>query len=164
MRIQKTDLFPKDFRFQLTKQDVEDMVLSQTIPSKSTFGGHLPYAFTEEGLYRSRGKLMTKCHKANFASATILTKSDMAKQVHFHIVKTFAKLRQISKNLQTIVKTDDKLKQKKLIKNSNELLNEVIEADIVEEKSLKSNVKKVKDEFEINLGVIKFKRTIENKD
>jgi len=60
------DLFPDDFRFQLTKQDVEYMVLSQTIPSKSYFGGHLPYAFTEEGLYMV---------------ATIL-RSDMAKQVH----------------------------------------------------------------------------------
>lgn len=143
----REDLFPQEFRFQLNEQQINEMVSHSVIPSKSLFGGHSPYVFTEEGLYML---------------ATVL-KSNRAKLIHLHIVETFAKLRKISKNLQLIVQTENSKDQQKLIKTSNELLNEVIDADIIEEKKLDSTVKKVKDEFEINLGVIKFKRTIENK-
>ena len=143
----REDLFPEKYRFQLNEKQVNEMVSHSVIPSKSSFGGHNPYVFTEEGLYML---------------ATVL-KSDRAKLIHFHIVETFAKIREISKNLQLIVQTENSKDQKKLIKTSNNLLNEVIDADIIEEKKLDSNVKKVKYVFEINLGVIKFKRTIENK-
>lgn len=123
----------------------------ENISSLNTHGGarHTPYVYTEKGLYMI---------------ATILTKNERAKEIHFHIIETFSKIKQISRNLQTIVKTEVEQEQKKLMESSNKLLNEVIDADIIEEKKLNSNVKKVKDEFEINLGVIKFKRTIENKD
>lgn len=145
----REDLFPIDFRFQLTDLETKNLK-SQGVISSDTHGGSRknPYVYTEEGLYML---------------ATVL-KSDRAKLVHFNIVKTFSKIRQISKNLRKMVSIDGKEKQNELISRSNHLLNEVIEADIIEKKKLDSNIKKVKDEFEINLGVIKFKRTIENKD
>ena len=142
------ELFPEEFRFKLTDKDVEKMVSSQMIPSKSVFGGHLPYVFTEEGLYMV---------------ATIL-RSELAKEVHFHIVKTFSKLRKISKNIKEVIEIDNPQKQTELIQQSNELLHQVIDTEIVEEKALDKKVKKVTDEIEINLGILKFKRTIENKD
>jgi len=44
------DRFPKDFMFQLTNKEVESLVSQNVIPSKSYFGGSLPYAFTEHGV------------------------------------------------------------------------------------------------------------------
>lgn len=129
------NLFPKEYRFQLTKEGR---------------GGnrYLPYVYTEKGLYML---------------ATILSKSDKAKTIHFHIIETFSKLRKISKNLQLITQTSNQEEQKQLIKKSNQILNEVIDTEIIEEKTLDKNVQEIKDEYEINLGVLKFKRTIVNK-
>lgn len=44
------DRFPGDFMFQLTNAEVEALVSQSVIPSKSYFGGALPYAFTEHGV------------------------------------------------------------------------------------------------------------------
>jgi hypothetical protein len=44
------DRFPKDFMFQLTNKEVDQLVSQNVIPSKSYFGGALPYAFTEHGV------------------------------------------------------------------------------------------------------------------
>lgn len=107
-----------------------------------------PYVFTEQGLYMV---------------ATIL-QSERAKQVHFHIIEIFTKIRKISKNIKEVVQIDNPKNQKELIKQSNKLLHDVIDTEIVEEKILDKKVKKVTDEIEINLGILKFKRTIENKD
>jgi len=41
--------FPENFMFQLTEQEIEDMVSQNAIPSKQVLGGALPYAFTEHG-------------------------------------------------------------------------------------------------------------------
>jgi len=95
--------------------------------------------------------------------ATIL-QSERAKQVHFHIIEIFTKIRKISKNIKEVVQIDNPKNQKELIKQSNKLLHDVIDTEIVEEKILDKKVKKVTDEIEINLGILKFKRTIENKD
>ncbi|MBR2802902.1 MAG: ORF6N domain-containing protein [Erysipelotrichaceae bacterium] len=51
--------FDEDFRFQLTRQEVEDLVRSKNLTSRnSSFfqgqsGGsrYLPYVFTEQGIY-----------------------------------------------------------------------------------------------------------------
>ncbi|MGV8878082.1 MAG: ORF6N domain-containing protein [Sphingobacteriaceae bacterium] len=42
--------FPQNFMFQLTEQEVEDMVSQNAIPSRQVLGGTLPYAFTEHGI------------------------------------------------------------------------------------------------------------------
>ncbi len=42
--------FPENFMFQLTLDEVETMVSQNAIPSKQHLGGHLPYAFTEQGV------------------------------------------------------------------------------------------------------------------
>ncbi|WP_026769835.1 ORF6N domain-containing protein [Asinibacterium sp. OR53] len=39
--------FPQNFMFQLTDQEVENMVSQNAIPSKQLLGGSLPHAFTE---------------------------------------------------------------------------------------------------------------------
>ncbi|HEX3024614.1 MAG TPA: ORF6N domain-containing protein [Chitinophagaceae bacterium] len=72
--------FPKDFMFQLTKSEVETLVSQFVIPSKSYFGGALPYAFTEHGVTML---------------ASIL-KSDKAVQMNIAVVRAFVSLRQIA--------------------------------------------------------------------
>ncbi len=42
--------FPPDFMFQLNRKEVEFLVSQNAIPSKKHLGGHLPYAFTEQGV------------------------------------------------------------------------------------------------------------------
>ncbi len=45
-----SDRFPADFMFELKEKEVDNMVSQNVIPSKSYFGGALPYAFTEQGV------------------------------------------------------------------------------------------------------------------
>ncbi|PKN00585.1 MAG: hypothetical protein CVU78_00485 [Elusimicrobia bacterium HGW-Elusimicrobia-2] len=42
--------FPDDFMFALNDKEVKDLVCHFGIPSKSYFGGALPFAFTEQGV------------------------------------------------------------------------------------------------------------------
>ena len=69
----------ENFMMQLTKQEIEDMVSQNAIPSKGHLGGALPYAFTEHGV------LML---------ANVL-KSERAVQVSIKIIELFVKLREI---------------------------------------------------------------------
>ena len=39
--------FPENFMFQLTEEEVDDLILKQIIISKKQMGDTLPYAFTE---------------------------------------------------------------------------------------------------------------------
>lgn len=139
--------FPSSYMIETTKEEMVNLIFQNGI---SSHGGRRkpPKLFTEEGLYMV---------------ATVL-KTEKATQATFAIIETFKKIRQISKNLQSIVKTDNISQQENLIENSNKLLNEVIEADIIEEGKLEKKVKKITDQFEINLGVVKFKRVIENQN
>jgi hypothetical protein len=45
-----SERFPVNFMFQLTEEEVEEMVSQFAIPSKKHLGGYLPYAFTEHGI------------------------------------------------------------------------------------------------------------------
>jgi hypothetical protein len=44
------DLFPEDFMFVLTQQEIEAVVSQSVIPSKKHLGGSIPFAFTETGV------------------------------------------------------------------------------------------------------------------
>jgi len=80
--------FPTDFLFTLTENEIESMVSQSVIPSKKYFGGALPYAFTEQGVYML---------------ATVL-KSDVAIDVNIAIMRTFTKLREFSKHYNALAK------------------------------------------------------------
>lgn len=62
--------FPKDFFFQLTKGEAERLVSQNVIPSRRSFGGSLPYAFTQEGVamlsrpYKPSGSTSERRHHA----------------------------------------------------------------------------------------------------
>ncbi len=95
-----------------------------------------PRAFTERGLYMI---------------ATIL-KSKKARETTFSIIETFAKAKEIARNIEAIHKETDSQKQKGLIQRTGELLSDLIvdEADTLETES----------SIELNLMAIKFKHTV----
>lgn len=74
------DRFPKDFMFELTKQEFE-ILRSQIVTSKDGRGGtrYLPMAFTEQGV----------------AMLSSVLNSDRAIKVNIQIIRVFTKLRQV---------------------------------------------------------------------
>ena len=51
------DRFPKDFMFELSEKEIEDMVSQNVIPNKGVLGGATPFAFTQEGVAMLSGLL-----------------------------------------------------------------------------------------------------------
>lgn len=95
--------FPRHFMFQLTEQEVEIMVSQNAIPSKSSLGGTLPYAFTEHGV------LML---------ANVL-KSEQAVQVSIRIIELFVKLREMLVSHTELKLEIEKIKKKVDNQNKN---------------------------------------------
>ena len=69
--------FPEDFMFELDETEVQKLVSQIVIPSKSYFGGALPFAFTEQGVAMLSGIL----------------KSRKAIQVNIAIMRAFVEFR-----------------------------------------------------------------------
>jgi hypothetical protein len=81
--------FPKDFMFQLTKEEFKNWK-SQIVISNSDIMGlrKMPHAFTEEGIYML---------------ATVLN-SSVAVETNIAIIRTFKKLREFSKHYNALAK------------------------------------------------------------
>lgn len=137
--------FPEDYAYQLTEEDLDMLVSQNVTPSKKVFGGSLPYVFTKKGLYMV---------------ATIL-KSHKATEATFIIIETFAKVKELSRNINCIMKTTDEETQKELANKSNRILEEIIEiepdtlADDEEGETVETTTK-----FEFNLGFAKVSRSV----
>lgn len=71
--------FPEDFMFVLTESEADLLVSQNVIPHKKYLGGHLPYAFTEQGV----------------AMLSSVLKSKRAIQVNIEIMRAFIKLKEI---------------------------------------------------------------------
>lgn len=74
--------FPVDFMFILSEVEINQMVSQFVIPSKSYFGGSLPFAFTEQGI----------------AMLSSILKSDKAIEINISIIRTFVTIRQFALN------------------------------------------------------------------
>jgi len=68
-----------NFIFQLSDEEVEDMVSQNAIPSKQSLGGTLPYAFTEHGILMLSNVL----------------KNERAIQMSIRIIEIFVRLREM---------------------------------------------------------------------
>ena len=73
------DLFPDDFMFVLTDEEVDVMVSQNVIPSKQHLGGAQPFAFAETGV----------------AMLSSVLKSKRAKEMNIAIMRSFVKMRKI---------------------------------------------------------------------
>ena len=73
--------FPEDFVFQLNSEEVLYMVSQNAIPSSQVLGGHLPYAFTEQGV--AAVSAVIKNERAAYVSTQIF-RAFVAMRRHFH--------------------------------------------------------------------------------
>jgi len=97
--------FPRDYAFQLSDQELALMGSQNVTPSKQQYGGTNPWVFTEKGLYMV---------------ATIL-KSKNALNATFVIIETFAKIKELSSNINSIMQTTDKKLQHYFAQKSNKI-------------------------------------------
>ncbi len=138
------DKFPQGYIFELDKKEFE-ILRGKFSTAKFAKTRTLPKAFTEKGLYML---------------ATIL-KSEVATEATLQIIETFAKIKELSRNINDIMKTTDENTQKELAQKSNKILEEIIdiEPDIFEDDE-DGEVIETTTKFEFNLGFAKVSRSI----
>ncbi len=88
--------FPAEFMLKLSMQEVERLVSHFVIPSKQSLGGHLPYAFTEQGV----------------AMLSSVLKSKRAIQVNIQIMKTFIRLKEMILGYKELKQKIEEIEQK----------------------------------------------------
>ena len=130
--------FPNSYIIELTKEET-DSLRSKFSTLENGRGRHSKYAahaFTEKGLYML---------------ATVL-KSSKATSATFSIIESFAKLREVARNITAIHNEVDKDKQKGLVQRTGELISELIfdDGDTIETEST----------IELNLMALKLKHTV----
>jgi len=98
-----------------------------------------PKAFTEKGLYML---------------ATIL-KSEKAASTTIAIIETFAKFKNLSRNIKELSKITDNKQKQNMMQKSGELIAEMLDDDLSANES--------ETTIELNFAVLKFKHTIKKK-
>src|ERR1700722_18838392 len=88
--------FPEDFLFQLTPEEADALVSQNVIPSRSSLGGSLPYAFTQEGV----------------AMLSSVLRSQRAVEVNIAIMRAFVRLREWLASHKDLTRKLDELEKK----------------------------------------------------
>jgi len=128
------DKFPEGYIIGLTAEEWAN--LKSKISTSSWGGKHkLPNSFTEKGLYML---------------ATIL-KSPVATERTLEIIETFAKVRELSRNIAELHKYD-KEKQKSMLQKSGEIISDIICSDL--------ETSETETTIELNLAVLSVKHTV----
>jgi len=128
--------FPKGYIFQLTHGEWKSVKSKILI---SPLGGgkvKLPKAFTEKGLY-----MLATILKGNKAIKTTIT-----------IIETFAKLRNLTRNIKELSITRDKVAQKALMQKSGGLVAEILNDEL--------EISGSETAIELNFAVLKVKHTV----
>jgi len=132
------DKFPQDYMYELSREEFQGL-RSKISTAKLTKTRVPPKAFTEQGLYMI---------------ATIL-KSRQAMEATFAIIETFARIRELSRNIRSLSTVKDEAGQKSLMRKSGEIISEIFDDDLQTSDSETS--------IELNFAVLKFKHTIKKK-
>lgn len=137
--------FPKGYILELSEQEKAELVKNFHQFNKLKHSTVNPKVFTEKGLYML---------------ATII-KSKVATQTTLKIIETFSKIKELSRNINSIMKTENEKLQQKFANKSNKILDEIIE---IEEDILVSDedseLVETTTKFEFNLGFAKVSRSI----
>jgi hypothetical protein len=88
--------FPGDFMFQLIKMEAESLVSQNVIPSKRSFGGRMPYVFTEQGV----------------AMLSSVLKSERAIEMNIIIMRAFVKIRNLIYSYKDLSEKVEKMDKK----------------------------------------------------
>ena len=109
------DRFPGDFLFELSTDEMQNMVSQNVIPSLKYFGGATVYAFTEQGV----------------AMLSSVLRSKKAIQINISIMRAFVMMRQWALNHQELGARLDALEQQYGQKFSDieQVLNFLIQKD-----------------------------------
>lgn len=139
------DKFPDGYIIELTKEEKNELVKNFDRFNKLKHSTVSPKVFTEKGLYML---------------ATII-KSKVATQTTLKIIETFAKVKELSRNINSIMKTDNEEIQKELAIKSNKILEEIIEIepDILADDE-DGEIVETTTKFEFNLGFAKVSRSV----
>ncbi|NOQ26929.1 MAG: ORF6N domain-containing protein [Bacteroidales bacterium] len=113
------DRFPVDFMFELSNDDVDELVSQSVIPSKSYFGGANPLAFTEQGV----------------SMLASVVRTPIAVDISLQLIRAFVEMRRFISTNAGIFQRLDKVEQKLI--QSDENFNKLFNA--LEHKSIKPN-------------------------
>jgi len=130
--------FPDDYLFEISEGELLDL-RSKFSTAKFAKTRALPKAFTEKGLYMI---------------ATIL-KSKQATEATFAIIETFSKIRRLSRSIQALSVTEDKMHKNELMKSSGELIDGIFGDDL--------QTSDTETSIELNFAILKLKHTIKKK-
>jgi len=132
------DKFPSGYMFETSDREFE-FLRSKFSTAKFAKTRTNPKVFTEKGLYML---------------ATIL-KSKKAVEATFAIIETFAKIKELSRNVKELSTIQDKSEQQNLMQKSGELIAEILDDDL--------QTNEAETTIELNFAVLKFKHTIKKK-
>ena len=130
--------FPEGYVIELNEKETEDL-RSKFSTANLYMTRVSPKAFTEKGLYML---------------ATIL-KSPKATQTTLSIIETFALFKELTSTMNAINKTDNPEKQKELMNQSSELIEDLIGNDL--------NTMDTETTIELNFAIVKLKHTVRRK-
>ena len=107
--------FPKDFMFELTNDEISDMVSQNVIPSKQQLGGALPFAFTEQGV----------------AMLSSVLRSKIAIEISISIIRAFVYIRQYALTHKDLTEKLNEIEKKynKQFNDISEALNYLLKKD-----------------------------------
>ncbi|KAB2841273.1 MAG: ORF6N domain-containing protein [Melioribacteraceae bacterium] len=134
--------FPDGYVLELTKDELE-ILRWKFSTAKFSKTRVMPKAFTEKGLYML---------------ATILRSKSAAKTT-IAIVETFAKIRELTRNLKVLSAETDQNVKNSLIKKSGEIFSEILE----DKPQSKMKVTDSETSIEVNFAIVKLKHTIKMK-
>lgn len=103
--------FPSDFMFQLTKDEINSILMSQNVTSSWGGSRKLPYAFTEQGIYM----LMT------------VLKGELAINQSKMLIRTFKAMKDYIVENKIMLTTNETIKLTSLVNNHEQRLNQIEE-------------------------------------
>ena len=130
------DKFPHDYMFEINTNELQVLRTKISTTKVSSKNRSTTKVFTEKGLYML---------------ATIL-KSPRATAVTFAIIETFAKVRNLKRELLELHDEPDKEKQKTMIQHFGEMLTDIVMPDL--------QTSEVESSLEINFIIGKLKHTV----
>ena len=111
--------FPGGYIFSLSQEEKTEVVKNFDHLKKLRFSAQLPKAFTEQGLYML---------------ATIL-KGDKATYTTLAIIETYARLKQLSRNIRALSVVHDEKKKQTILRKSGKVIAELLEDDLAANES-----------------------------
>lgn len=128
--------FPDKYMFELTTSELQDLRSKISFTNVSAMNRNPTKVFTERGLYML---------------ATIL-KGDAARDMTFAIIETFAKVRELKRELLALHNETDKEVQKTKMQHFGEVLSDIVMPDL--------QTQETESSLEINFFIGKIKHTV----